>query len=88
MDTIFDELDYTLLDKSKRGNELYSIKGINPEKSVLYLKYDDVSPTGRIFVKGIPDTDDSGEKITSADQAQAWSHHMTLQQYDNLRVES
>ena len=88
MDAIFDELDYTLLDKSKRGNELYSIKGINPEKSVLYLKYNDISPTGRIFVKGIPDTDDLGEKITSADQAQAWSHHMTLQQYNNLRVES
>ena len=88
MDKIFDELDCTLLDKSERGNELYSVCGINPGKPVLYLKYADVSPTGRIFVKGIPDKDDTGLPIETADHAQAWSHNMTLKEYNSLEVES
>ena len=88
MENIFSELDHTLIDKSVRGNELYSINGINPEKSVLYLKYNDTAPTDRVFIKGVPDTDDLGNPIKLADAAQAWSHHMTLQEYNKLVVES
>ena len=88
MDKIFEELDYVLIDKSVRGNELYSIKNIHPDKSVLYLKYNDVSPTGRVFVKGVPDIDDKGYEIKTADHAQAWSHHMTLEEYNSMTNES
>ena len=88
LDAVFGELDTTLIDKSDRGNELYSVKDIHPDRPVLYLKYNDISPTGRVFVKGVPDKDDSGAEIKTADHAQAWSHNMTLEEYQDMEVES
>ena len=88
MDEIFSELDHKLIDRSERGNELYSVKGIHPDQEVLYLKYDDISPTGRVFIKGVPDVDNQGVPIETADHAQAWSYGLTLKEYQELEVES
>lgn len=88
MENIFNELDHTLIDRSPRGNELYSIRGIHPDKALLFVKYNDTSPTGRVFVKCVPDTDDQGNEIRTGDHAQAWSHRMTEEEYSLMDVES
>ena len=74
------ELAPKLIDQSKRGNKLYSIKF--DAYTMKFLKYTDtVNGENRIsFVK--PEFDD-------ADEAMAWKHNMTKNEYQNkLRVEA
>ena len=79
-DRILSEIGAKLIDKSKRGNELYSIDGIT-SKTEKILKYECPS-TGRIYTKFVK------PHYESADLAQAESHHFTLEQYNNLQWEA
>lgn len=75
------DLSAELIDKSDRGNELYCLKGIIPNKEVKLLKYDCPS-TGRTYTKFVP------FEMTKADEAQAWSFQLELKEYQNLTAES
>ena len=72
-----------LLDKSKRGNSLYLIKGIF-SRDAYFLKYSCPS-TDRVYVSGI---DPEIGKKGSADEAMAWKHHFTIEEYSRLKVEA
>jgi hypothetical protein len=79
-DRILSEIGAKLIDKSTRGNELYSIDGIT-SKTEKILKYECPS-TGRVYTKFVK------PHYESADLAQAESHHFTLEQYNNLQWEA
>ncbi len=66
------------LHKSKRGNELYLVKGIF-SGDAYFLKYKCPS-TGRFYLKGIPP--EIGREKDS-DLAQAWSLGLTKKEYKN-----
>jgi hypothetical protein len=79
-ENVLEQLNSKLIDKSQRGNELYSMKF--DRHMLKFLKYiDTVNGTPRIsFVK--PEFDD-------ADAAMAWKHNMTKEEYQNkLRIEA
>ena len=75
-----------LIDKSKRGNELYLI----PKEVKLFttdayfLFYQDTS-TGRKYMSGI---DPEIGKSKNADECMAWKHNWSLQEYQALKIES
>ena len=73
------ELNPKLVDKSKKGNQLYKIKF--GEVELKFLLYPDtVTGDNRVsFVK--PEFED-------ADQAMAWKHNMTKEQYLRLEIEA
>jgi len=75
------DLNAELIDKSEKGNELYVLKGIIPNKEIKLLKYDCPS-TKRIYTKFVP------FEMTKADEAQAWSFSLELKEYQNLTAES
>ena len=68
-----------LINKSKRGNELYKIENLF-KQTEYFLKYKCPS-TNRLYVKCV-------EKADTADEAQAKSFGWTLEQYNYLKVES
>ena len=75
-----------LLDKSERGNELYLVENIF-NRPAYFLKYKD-SSTDRIYVSGIdPQFAKTPEELT-ADNAQAWKFQLSLEEYNQIRVES
>ena len=81
-DTMVDELDAELLNRSKRGNELYLLRdNLISGRSIKILKYKCPS-TGRIYFSFVPDD------INFADNAMAWKFHLTPKEYDNLEIET
>ncbi|MEK6885215.1 MAG: hypothetical protein AABY22_36625, partial [Nanoarchaeota archaeon] len=66
--------------KTKRGNELYQIDEVL-ETPIKLLKYSCPS-TGRVYTKFVP------EEFTKADEAQAWSHNMSIFEDNYISNES
>jgi len=86
------ELEAKLLDKSEKGNELYSIdtykvfkvnkdRIMEGKEQIKILKYKCTS-TGRVYMKFVP------YYIDTADNAQAWSHGYSLKGYLGIKNES
>jgi hypothetical protein len=75
-----DELDGKLIDRSKRGNELFEVDLFQPRNAKI-LRYSDPS-TGEIYADFVP------EEIESADAAMAWKFYLTDEEYDGLEVEA
>ena len=83
-DTILDELNARLIDESPRGNKLYEIDFAGSAGNVVttkFLKYSCPSTERNYgsFVK---------PEITQADQAMAWKHNCTEEEYEVLRIEA
>ena len=72
-----------LLNKSKRGNELYLLKDVFSQDAY-YLKYSCPS-TSRVYVSGI---DPEVGKNKDADECQAWKFSLTTKEYTNLKMET
>ena len=73
------ELNARLLDRSSRGNELYSIQF--EEHDLRLLRYKDPS-THRWYGDFVK------PEFEKADQAMAWKHNCTEQEYEMLRLEA
>ena len=72
--------------KSKKGNELYLVKGIF-NRDAYFVKYSCLS-TGRVYFSGVaPDFANSPEELT-ADNAMAWKYSLTLSEYESLEIET
>jgi hypothetical protein len=79
-ENVLEQLNSKLIDKSQRGNELYAIRF--GRHMLKFLKYTDtVNGTPRVsFVK---------PEFNDADEAMAWKHNMTKEEYQNkLKVEA
>lgn len=63
-----------ILNRSKRGNELYQINMI-PNYPLKYLKYEDPSTVNKVYGCFVPSI------IESADEAMAWKFQITEQEY-------
>lgn len=63
-----------IIDRSKRGNELYIINMI-PNYPLKYLKYEDPSTANKVYGCFVPST------IESADEAMAWKFQITEEEY-------
>jgi hypothetical protein len=75
-----------LLDKSKRGNELWLVlqsAGLF-RIDAYFLLYKDPS-TGKEYISGI---DPEIGKSENADNCMAWKHNWILQEYSQLKIES
>lgn len=70
-----------LVDASKRGNELYELSGLVPERTLKILKYKDPS-TQQIYFCFVPDY------IERPDEGMAWKFHLTEEEYENLNQEA
>ncbi len=82
LEAFLKETKAKLLDRSKKGNELYLIPqtaGIF-STDAYFLKYKDPS-TDRVYISGI---DPEIGKRKSADEAMAWKHYFTLEEYYKL----
>ena len=77
---LIDQLDGILIDRSKRGNELFEVDMFQPRNAKI-LRYRDPS-TDEIYACFVP-TD-----IIKADEAMAWKFFLTEEQYDGMRVEA
>jgi len=77
---LFNELPNKLLDKSKRGNELYDLV-IDDNLTAKVLKYKCPS-TDRVYLSAVP------FDMTKADQSMAWKFGMNENEYELLRVEA
>src|SRR3990167_8287621 len=89
-DVIFDELDSKLINKSKRKSsfaELYRVKGLAENIEINLVRYKDPS-TNRCYVSQVPDEDDLGKPILTADHAMALESWMSLEEYNQLEVEA
>lgn len=83
-ENIIDELNARLIDESPRGNKLYEIGfaiGVRRIVITKFLKYSCPSTERNYgsFVK---------PEITRADQAMAWKHNCTEQEYEVLKLEA
>ena len=83
-ENILDELNARLIDESPRGNKLYEIDFVRTSVDIIttkFLKYSCPSTEKNYgsFVK---------PEITQADQAMAWKHNCTEQEYEVLRIEA
>lgn len=88
-DIIFDQFDKKLINKSKRDTslaELYRVKGLAEDIEINIVRYKDPS-TERWYVSQVPDEDDYGVEIKTADHAMAWKSWMTLEEYKELNIE-
>lgn len=70
-----------LIDRSKRGNELYEIKMFRTYR-LKWLKYEDPSTVGKIYGCFVP------SDMTKADEAMAWKFQITEEEYDGLEIEA
>lgn len=70
-----------LIDRSKRGNELYEIKMFRTYR-LKWLKYEDPSTVGKIYGCFVP------SEMTKADEAMAWKFQITEEEYDGLEIEA
>ena len=73
--------DTQLIDSTKRGNQLYEMYGIIPNRILKLLKYKDPS-TQKTYLCFVPDN------IMSADKGMAWKFYLTEKEYDGLQVEA
>jgi len=81
-DTMIDELDAELVNRSKRGNEIYVLNNsLISGRSIKLLKYKCPS-TDRIYFSFVPDD------MRFADHAMAWKFHLTPEEYQNLEIEA
>jgi len=64
-----------------RGNCLYEVRGLVEDRVLKMLRYSCPS-TGREYFKFVPD------RFVCADEAQAWSHGFTVDEYSQLSNES
>ena len=95
IELLMKSLNTKLIDRTPRGNELYKIDlgkriewgGIEREFTGLVLRYSCPS-TGRIYFSGIPEFDDDGHNIESADQAMAWKFGLSEDEYARLTIEA
>ena len=79
---MIDELDAELMNRSKRGNELYVLRdNLISGRSIKLLKYKCPS-TDRIYFSFVPDD------MNFAVNAMAWKFHLTPKEYDNLDIET
>jgi hypothetical protein len=88
-DVIFDFFEKKLIDKSPRLTslaELYSVKGLADNIKINIVRYKDPS-TERWYVSQVPDEDDYGNEIKTADHAMAWKSWLTLEEYQELKIE-
>ena len=93
----YDELLTTenskLIDKSKRGNQLYEVTGVLPNgRKQLFLKYKDLS-TDRPMISEVPQqyTDPSTKQtvvLNTADKAMGWKFYLVEKRYAELKNES
>jgi hypothetical protein len=74
-------INATLISETVRGNRLFAIEKIIPNKTIKMLNYKCPS-TGREYFKFVP------YEMINADKAQAWCHHYTLEEYLELINES
>ena len=65
-----------ILDRSKRGNELYEINMI-PNYPLKYLKYEDPSTANKIYGCFVP------SDFNTADEAKGWKWNFILKQNIN-----
>lgn len=70
-----------LIDRSKRGNELYEIKMFRTYR-LKWLKYEDPSTVGKIYGCFVP------SEMTKADEAMAWKFQITEEEYDGMEIEA
>jgi hypothetical protein len=75
------ELSAKMIDKTEKGNELYQLDGIIPNKSLKLLKYSCPS-TSRVYTKFVP------FEFNKADEAQSWSFNLKIEEYYSLKSES
>ena len=95
IELLMKSLNKKLIDWSSRGNELYEIGlgktitwvGVEFEFTGLVLKYSCPS-TGRIYFSGIPEFDDNGKNIQTANQAMAWKFGLSEVEYMRLNIEA
>jgi len=83
---LIEEAGAKLIDKSKKGNELYMIaekEGVF-RQDAYFLKYEDPS-TDRVYVSGV---DPSVGSEKDADKAMAWKFHMTKDEYLDMKVQA
>ena len=82
-ENMLDELNAKLIHKSKRGNELFEIP-FKTERETIKLKLLRYScpSTDRVYGSFVP------PEITKADQAMAWKHNMTEDEYEVLKIEA
>ncbi len=78
---LLNELDAELIDDSKRGNKLFALKNIIPNRTLKLLKYNCPS-TNRCYVKFVPDN------FIKADEAQSWLFSLTLTEYGKITKET
>tara|TARA_Y100000590_G_C15655566_1_gene990466 strand:+ start:535 stop:1191 length:657 start_codon:yes stop_codon:yes gene_type:complete len=69
------------IDASSRGNELYELSGLIPERTLKILKYRDPS-TNELYFCFVPD------HIEKPDEGMAWKFHLTEYEYENLAREA
>ena len=87
-ENLLEELDAKLLDKSDRGNELYTVAGLLPNgQETKFVKYQCPS-TGRKYASMVPVRDQSGYDMNNADHAMAWKFNLTPEQYKKLKIEA
>ena len=72
-----------LLDKSKRGNELWLVENIF-NIPAYFLLYEDTS-TKKLYMSGI---EPEIAKLKNADEAMAWKHNITIGEYNKLKIET
>ena len=73
--------DTELISNTSKGNKLFAVKGVVEGKVAKLLTYYCPS-TGREYFKWVP------YEFECADGAQAWSHHMSKEDYLVMNVES
>jgi hypothetical protein len=78
---LLEECKAKLIDKSTRGNYLYEISTLIPNRKVKLLKYTCPS-TERIYVSFVPD------EIMKADKGMAWKFQINEDEYSLLRIEA
>ena len=83
---LVDELDGRLIDRSKRGNELYEVDMFQPNNAKI-LRYRDPS-TGEIYAQTVDEHDERGADINTADAAMAWKFWCSEEEYDGMRIEA
>ena len=77
---LVDELDGRLIDRSKRGNELYEVDMFQPNIAKI-LRYRDPS-TGEIYAQTVE------ADINTADAAMAWKFWLSEDEYDGMGIEA
>lgn len=76
VDHILKKCKATIIDCSKRGNELYEL-GVIPNYPLKYLKYEDPSTANKIYGCFVP------SDINIADEAMGWKWDITEEEYKN-----